>query len=642
MSDSILQKVNYPKDLKNLSIDQLNQLTDELRHYLLDVVSTVGGHLAPGLGVVELTVALHYVFNTPQDKIVWDVGHQAYIHKILTGRKDRFPTIRQLDGISGFPKIDESEYDTFGVGHASTSISAALGMACARDHFQEDYKVIAVIGDGAMTGGIAFEGLNNAGMLKKDLIVILNDNKMSISPNVGALAQYLTSIITAPSYNKLKDDIWELTGRLDKLGNKIRASVGRIQKALKSVLVPGVVFERLGFRYFGPVDGHNLTMLIRILNQIKNRKGPILVHILTKKGKGYLPAENNASIFHGLGAFDQATGTVKKKSKSPSYTEVFGKTILALAQKDKRIVGITAAMADGTGLIHLRRELPDQFYDVGIAEQHAVTFACGLALQGMKPVVAIYSTFLQRAFDQLIHDVGIQKIPLVFALDRAGLVGGDGATHHGAFDLSYLRLIPNFVVMAPKDEPELQDMLQTAIQYNEGPVAIRYPRGTGRGSPMKSDFKTIPIGESETLRSGVDIALLGVGKSVFTLNRVADLLAPEQISARVENMRFIKPLDKEKLSDLAERFSLLVTLEDNTLQGGFGSAVREFLGTMQKAKVKIVSFGLPDQFVDHGSVDLLQQRLELTPEKLAEKIGRLFRFDEIKPVVGMEVSGMNH
>ncbi len=487
MSESILDKINYPNDLKLLNNDQLIQLAVELRQYLVDVLSSIGGHLAPSLGVVELTLALHYVFNAPKDKIIWDVGHQAYIHKILTGRKQLFPTIRQFKGISGFPKIDESIYDNFGVGHSSTSISAALGMACARDHKNENFRIAAVVGDGALTGGIAFEGLNNAGMLEKDLIVILNDNRMSISPNVGALAKYLTSLITAPSYNKLKDEIWELTGKLDRLGRKIRSSVGRIQEALKSVLVPGIFFEKLGFRYFGPVDGHDLPVLIKVLEQIKDRRGPILVHVLTKKGKGYLPAENNASVFHGLGAFDPETGVPKKKSSPPTYTSVFGKTLLDLAKKDNRIVGITAAMADGTGLNFLQNELPDQFYDVGIAEQHAVTFACGMALEGMKPVVAIYSTFLQRAFDQLLHDVGLQNLPIVFILDRAGLVGTDGPTHHGTFDFSYLRLIPNFVVMAPRDEAELRDMIWTAIHYKKGTITIRYPRASGLGVPINAE-----------------------------------------------------------------------------------------------------------------------------------------------------------
>ncbi len=622
VSETILAQVNYPQDLKSLELDQLEQLIGELRNYLIDVVAKVGGHLAPSLGVVELTVALHYVFDTPTDKIVWDVGHQAYIHKILTGRKQLFPTLRQYKGISGFPKISESEYDAFGVGHSSTSISAALGMACARDHHHENYSVIAVLGDGALTGGLAYEGLNNAGMLKKNLIVVLNDNKMSISPNVGAIAQYLTSMITAPTYNKLRNDIWELTGRMDRLGQKIRVNVIRLEKVLKSVLVPGILFEKMGFRYFGPVDGHNLPLLIKMFKQIKTIKGPVLVHVLTKKGKGYLPAENNASVFHGLGAFDPETGTPFKKSAPPTYTSVFGKTLVQIAKQDERIVGITAAMADGTGLNYLQAELPKRFYDVGIAEQHAVTFACGLALGGMKPVVAIYSTFLQRAFDQLVHDVGIQKIPLVFAIDRAGLVGSDGATHHGVFDLSYVRIIPNFVIMAPKDEAELQDMLWTALHYEIGPILLRFPRGSGVGVPLKTEFRLIPVGQSETIRRGKGIALLGIGSTVHLAQKVADLLDKEQITAQVENMRFVKPLDDQKLLQLAENFHTLITIEDNTVCGGFGSAIREFYGERQIQSVKIVSLGLPDQFIEQGEVNELLRELDLSPTAIAAMIQR--------------------
>ncbi len=620
MSTSILERVNYPQDLKNLSIDELNQLAEELRQYVISVVSSVGGHLAPSLGAVELTLALHYVFDTPRDKIVWDVGHQAYIHKIITGRKSIFPTLRQYKGISGFTRITESEYDAFGVGHASTAISAALGMACARDHKKEDYSVVAVVGDGALTGGLAYEGLNNAGMLKKNLIVVLNDNRMSISPNVGAIAQYLTSIITAPPYNKLKDDIWELTHKLDGLGAKIRGSVRRLEEALKSVLVPGIVFERLGFRYIGPIDGHNLSILIRVLGQIKDRPGPILVHVLTKKGKGYQPAEDNATVFHGLGAFDPDTGRPKKKSEPPSYTDVFGRTLVQLARKDERIVGITAAMADGTGLNYLQKELPDRFYDVGIAEEHAVTFASGLALHGMKPVVAIYSTFLQRSFDQLVHDVGIQKIPVVFALDRAGLVGADGPTHHGSFDLSYLRIIPNFVVMAPKDEAELQDMLYTAVQYKDGPVAIRYPRGSGLGVPLKTTFREIPIGQSETIRAGKDVALLAIGYMVHRAEEAAALLEEQGVSVQVENMRFVKPLDARKLRRLAAEFPLLITLEENTVRGGFGTAVLEFLNENHLHRTKVVTLGLPDEFVEHGDKNILLENLGLHPEGIAKTV----------------------
>ena len=625
MAESVLKRVNYPQDLKNLSIEELNQLAQELRDYVIGVVSRVGGHLAPSLGAVELTLALHYVFDAPRDKIVWDVGHQAYIHKIITGRKQVFPTLRQYKGISGFVKTSESEYDAFGVGHASTAISAALGMACARDHKGEDYQVVAVVGDGALTGGLAYEGLNNAGMLKRKMIVILNDNKMSISPNVGAIAQYLTSIITAPSYHRLKDDIWELTHKFDGLGARIRGSVRRLEEALKSVLVPGIVFERLGFRYIGPIDGHNLEMLIRVLRQIKDRPGPILLHVLTKKGKGYPPAEKNATVFHGLGAFDKETGEPLKNKTAPSYTSVFGKTLVELGKRDPRIVAITAAMADGTGLVYFQKEFPERFYDVGIAEGHAVTFAAGLALHGMKPVVAIYSTFLQRAFDQLIHDVGLQKIPIVFALDRAGIVGADGPTHHGAFDLAYLRLIPNFVVMAPKDEAELQDMLYTAVRYGKGPIAVRYPRGCGLGVPLRKRFREIPIGESETVRHGTDLALLAIGSMVAVAEQAADLLEAQGISAQVENMRFVKPLDAEKLQNAARSFPLIFTLEENAVRGGFGSAVLEFLHEKGLNGPKVVSLGLPDEFVEHGDKETLLKVVGLDPESVAETALRHLR-----------------
>jgi 1-deoxy-D-xylulose-5-phosphate synthase len=638
MSASILERVEYPADLKNLSVEELQQLAQELREYVVSVVSKVGGHLAPSLGVVELTLALHYVFDTPRDKIVWDVGHQAYIHKILTGRKQQFPTIRQYGGLSGFPRITESEYDTFGVGHASTAISAALGMACARDHKGENFAVIAVVGDGALTGGLAYEGLNNAGMLKKDLIVVLNDNRMSISPNVGAIAHYLTEIITAPSYNRLKDDIWQLTHKLDGLGEKIRVSVRRIEEALKSVLVPGIVFERLGFRYFGPIDGHDLPHLIKIFSQIKNRRGPILVHVLTKKGKGYPPAENNASVFHGLGAFDPTTGKPKAKSAPPSYTEVFGRTLVEIARKDRRIVGITAAMADGTGLSYLKAELPDRFYDVGIAEEHAVTFAAGLAVQGMRPVVAIYSTFLQRAFDQLIHDVGIQQLPVVFAIDRGGLVGADGPTHHGAFDLSYLRMIPNFVVMAPKDEAELQDMLWTAVRYEKGPVAFRYPRGSGLGVPLKQHFEEIPIGRGQVLRRGNDLVLLAIGYMVHIAEKVANRLAAAGYSATVVNARFVKPLDGALLQELGS-VPFWVTLEDNTVKGGFGSAVAEFLHENNLENVRLVSFGLPDKFVEHGDKNRLFRELGLDEENLFRRIVASLEGQEFRKPVGAVIWG---
>ncbi len=620
MAEKLLDKIQYPVDLKDLDIPQLAQLARELREFLLNVVSKTGGHLAPSLGVVELTLALHYVLNTPKDKIVWDVGHQAYIHKILTGRKDRLHTIRQYGGLSGFTKIAESEYDTFGVGHASTAISAALGMAFARDFKGEDFKVVAVVGDGALTGGIAFEGLNNAGASGKDMILILNDNKMSISPNVGAVSRYLTNIISNPVYNRIKKDVWELTGKMPTVGHHIRRTVRQLEKAVKSAISPGQLFEQFGFRYFGPLDGHNLSQLIHTFREIQNLKGPILLHVLTVKGKGYKPAEEDAPRFHGLGAFDLSTGMSLTKSDIPSYTKVFGTTLVEIARKDPRVVGITAAMPAGTGLEYLRQAIPRRFVDVGIAEQHAVTFAAGLATQGQKPVVAIYSTFLQRAFDQIIHDVAIQKLPVVFALDRGGLVGNDGPTHHGAFDLSYLRMIPNMVVMAPKDEAELQDMLWTAVRH-EGPIALRFPRGTGLGVPLRENYQMLPIGKSETLRKGTDAVLLAVGRMVDFSLKAAKILEEQGISVQVENMRFVKPLDEEKLKALTEKFPILVTVEDNVTIGGFGSGVLEIVSQLAPG-IQVLRLGLPDAFVEHGSVDILFEKLHLDPKGIAEQVKR--------------------
>jgi 1-deoxy-D-xylulose-5-phosphate synthase len=618
MDEKILDRINYPADLKELDIPQLAQLARELREFLLRVVSKTGGHLAPSLGVVELTLALHSVLNAPEDKIVWDVGHQAYIHKILTGRKDRLHTIRQYGGISGFNKIEESPYDTFGVGHASTAISAALGMATARDLQGEKYKVVAVVGDGALTGGIAFEGLNNAGASGRDLILILNDNKMSISPNVGAVSRYLTNVISNPIYNRIKNDVWELTGKMSTMGRHIRHTVRHLEKAVKSAISPGQLFEQFGFRYFGPIDGHNLSQLIHTLREIKNLRGPILLHVVTVKGKGYKPAEDDAPRFHGLGAFDLSTGMSLNKNPISTYTKVFGTTLVDIAKKDPRVVGITAAMPAGTGLEHLRQALPERFVDVGIAEQHAVTFAAGLATQGQKPVVAIYSTFLQRAFDQVIHDVAIQKLPVVFALDRAGLVGEDGPTHHGVFDLSYLRMIPNLVVMAPKDEAELQDMLWTAIQH-DGPIALRFPRGSGLGVALRETYHQIPIGQGETLRKGTDVALLAVGRMVDFSLRAAKILEEQGISVQVENMRFVKPLDEKRLQTLAQKFPLMVTVEDNVVAGGFGTAVLEVVSGLP-SETRVLRLGLPDAFVEHGAVNILFEKLGLNPQGIAKSV----------------------
>ncbi|MDZ7722130.1 MAG: 1-deoxy-D-xylulose-5-phosphate synthase [candidate division KSB1 bacterium] len=520
----LLNDIASPEDLRQLTIPQLAQLSREIRQYLISTVSQTGGHLAPSLGVVELTIALHYNFNTPNDKLVWDVGHQAYIHKILTGRKDRFNTLRQYKGLSGFPNRFESEYDTFGVGHASTSISAAFGMACARDMMGEDYKVLAIIGDGALTGGLAYEGLNNAGASGRDFIVILNDNSMSISPNVGAMSKYLTNLISNPIYNRIKKEVWDFTGRFDGMGTFIRRAARRAEEGVKAFITPGLLFERLGFRYWGPVDGHNLAGITRILREVKKFRGPILVHVQTQKGKGFEPAEKNAPVFHGLGKFDPETGKIIKKSANPSYSRVFGQAMVDLAAQDDKVVALTAAMELGTGLSEFAKTYPERFYDVGIAEGHAVTFAAGMAAQGMKPVCAIYSSFLQRAYDMVIHDVALQKLPVIFALDRAGLVGDDGPTHHGVFDMAFLRTIPGMVIMSPKDENELRHMLYTASLYDQGPVALRYPRGEGEGVPVSKDFIQLPVGKSEMVRPGREVAIVAIGHMVYPAVKAAEEL----------------------------------------------------------------------------------------------------------------------
>jgi len=621
MTDSTypyLSKINDPSDLRALKVSELKFVCDELREMLIDTISKVGGHLGAGLGAVELTVALHYVFNTPEDKLVWDVGHQAYPHKILTGRRDVFHTIRQFKGISGFLRREESIYDTFGAGHASTALSAALGIATARDFSGEKYKVVAVVGDGAMTGGMAYEAMNNAGLLKKDLIVILNDNRMSIAPNVWAISNYFTEIISTPAYNKLKSSVWELTGKLDQLGDRIRKIAARVEGGVKAVITPGMLFEALGFRYFGPVNGHNVVRLVKILREVKDLKGPILVHAVTEKGKGYKPAENDRQRLHGVTPFDKVTGRAQKTTDGPpAYTKVFGRAVVELAKQNPRIVGITAAMPEGTGLDQLQKEIPERFFDVGIAEQHAVTFSAGLATQGYIPIAAIYSTFLQRAYDQIIHDVSIQSLHVVFALDRGGLVGADGPTHHGAFDIGYLRLIPGMVVMAPKDESELRDMLYTAILYTKGPIALRYPRGNGVGVPLKPGFDEIPIGKGEIVRRGHDLAILAIGNMVYPSLKAADLLSKEEISAEVVNMRFVKPLDEELLDDITSRFTRILTVEDHVVHCGFGSAVLEYLSTKPINRLKIFVHGIPDEFIEHGQPGELHAMLRLDPPGIA-------------------------
>ncbi len=571
--EEILKKINYPQDLKDLTFKELDTLSSEIRELIIKIISQNGGHLASSLGVVELTIALHYVFNTPDDKIVWDVGHQSYAHKILTGRKDRFSTIRKYKGLSGFPHPEESIYDPFTAGHASTSISVSLGIAEAMRHLKEENYVIAVVGDGSLTGGLAYEGLNHAGRFKKNFIVILNDNEMSISPNVGAIAAYLSKVTTGTRYMKFRKEIETLLKSIPKIGSQVAKQIRKLEEAIKSLIVPGIIFEELGFKYVGPIDGHNIHYLIETLKNVKEIENPVLVHVVTQKGKGYKYAEENPCIFHGVTSFDIESGNFsKQKSIIPSYTQIFGETVLKLADKDERVIAITAAMAEGTGLYGFRDRFPERFYDVGIAEQHGITFAAGIASKGLKPIVAIYSTFLQRGFDQIIHDVCIPNLPVIFAIDRSGIVGSDGVTHQGVFDISYLRFMPNMIVMSPKDENELQHMLYTAINMNQ-PVAIRYPRSIGAGVVLDKEFKSIEIGKAEILKKGKDVALLAIGNMVHPSLLASEKLERDGIRTSVINARFIKPLDIDTLCNIASEVKTVITIEENVIQGGFGSAV---------------------------------------------------------------------
>ncbi|WP_297058061.1 1-deoxy-D-xylulose-5-phosphate synthase [Thermosulfurimonas sp.] len=618
----ILDRIHSPEDLKTLKVTELRKLAGELREIIIQTVARNGGHLAPNLGVIELTLALHYVFESPHDRIVWDVGHQCYAHKLITGRKDRFHTLRQYGGIAGFPKRSESPHDIVETGHSSTSISYGLGMATAlRLKKDPRGRVLVVIGDGSMTAGLAFEGLNNAGHQREDLIVILNDNEMSISPNVGALSSFLSRKMTGRLARRLKKDIERLAERLPR-GDQFLHLLRKSEGLLKSALTPGMLFEALGFDYVGPVDGHDLEGLIHLFQNIREMKGPLLVHILTKKGKGYLPAETDPETFHGVGPFDPQTGKILKEPGPPTYTEVFSRTMLRLARMEPRLVAITAAMPLGTGLKPFAREFPDRFFDVGICEQHAVTFAAGLALEGLLPVCAIYSTFLQRALDQIIHDVALPNVHVIFAIDRGGIVGEDGPTHQGQFDLSYLRLVPNMTIMAPKDENELQHMLYSALSF-PGPVAIRYPRGRGVGVPLEDEFREIPRGQAEILREGRDLIILALGHLVPAALKAADILEKEGISCGVVNARFVKPLDEELICDLAARTGRVLTVEENTLLGGFGSAVAELL-LDRGLRVQLKRVGLPDRFIEHGSPSILRERLGLVPEALARAARELF------------------
>jgi 1-deoxy-D-xylulose-5-phosphate synthase len=624
----VLSKVDYPSDIRQLSLPQLKQLCTDIREYMVDTISEIGGHFGGGLGAVELTVAIHKVFNTPHDLVVWDTGHQAYPHKILTGRKEALNRIRRFGGISGFLKRSESEYDAFGAGHASTSISAALGMANAKKISKVDKKVIAVIGDGAMTGGMAYEAMNNSGVLKTDLIVVLNDNNMSIAPNVWQISNYFTEMISHPDYNKFKGQIWDLTGKLDQFGDRMRKIAVRLEHGLKAVITPGMLFEALGFRYFGPVNGHNIHQTIKIFEQVKELKGPILIHAITQKGKGYKPAENHSQRLHASTPFDKVTGKAHKKSGAPTaYTKIFGNAMVEIIEQNPKVVGITAAMPDGTGLDILKEKIPQNYYDVGIAEEHAVTFSAGLATQGIVPVVAIYSTFLQRAFDQIVHDVALQKLHVVFVLDRAGLVGADGPTHHGVLDLAYLRIIPGMVVMAPKDEAELRNMIYTAVNHCDGPVAVRYPRGSALGVKLEPGFSKIEIGTGEVLSHGEDIAILAVGSMVDYATKASSILNENGIRCELVNMRFIKPLDTKLLDEIASKFDKVVTIEENNLPGGFGSAVLEYFND-KNYKNDVLRIGIPDKFIDHGTQPELHKQIEIDPDGIVSRITSFFKSEK--------------
>ncbi len=616
---SILDSIHSPEDLKRLPASRLPELAADLRQVIIETCAANGGHLAPSLGVVELTVALHRVFTTPFDKIIWDVGHQAYAHKLLTGRRDNFDTLRALNGISGFPKRHESPHDQFDAGHSSTSISAATGFAVARDLDGRKGKVLAIIGDGSMTGGIAYEGINHAGHLNKDMIVVLNDNEMSIAENVGALSTFLTRTASSEFVHRFKKSTESFLKRLE-MGKGVLHMARKMEESFKGLFTPGMLFEAFGFEYIGPVDGHDLPALIETLENVKKFDNSVLIHVLTKKGMGYKPAEDNPSLYHGVGPFEIETGKVHKgKGGAASYTAVFGEALCKLASEDERITAITAAMPDGTGLSRFSKEFPDRFFDVGIAEQHAVTFAAGLAAGGYRPVFAVYSSFLQRAYDQVCHDVCLQNLPVTFAIDRGGVVGSDGPTHHGAFDLSYLRHLPNLTLMAPKDENELQHMLATAISLGS-PAAIRYPRGNGYGVALDQSLTELPIGRAELLREGAAAALFALGTMVYPALAAADTLNAEGVALTVVNARFVKPLDEEMIVQLAEKYGILITIEENVVQGGFGSAVLELLEQRGLNGTRVLRLGYPDTYIPQGEQHELRAMLGLDSAGIAASI----------------------
>ena len=640
MQFEFLSKINSPKDIRGYSNDELLELCKEIRSYTIDTITEIGGHLAPTLGVVELSVALHHVFDTPKDKLVWDVGHQGYAHKLLTGRFNDFKTIRKFNGLSGFLKRSESEYDVIGAGHASTSISAALGIAEARRQKREDYRVAAIIGDGSMTGGLAFEGINNAGHLGKQFLVILNDNEMSISPNVGAISRYFTRLISNPLYNRVRNEFWDMTGKLPIARSKTRTLIKKIEESLKSLIVPGILFDELGFRYFGPIDGHDLGEVVNTLNNIKDIQNPVLLHILTKKGKGMvsLDMENreyhdDAVKFHAVkaGSNQEVQNKVKKedrlkKPSPPIFQDVFGKLVCEIAQNRKDTVCITAAMREGTGLVPYSKMYPDRYYDVGIAEGHAVTFASGLASQGIRPIVAIYSTFLQRAYDHIIHDCAIQHLPVIFCLDRSGIAGEDGPTHHGALDLSYLRCIQDLILAAPKNGNEFRNLLHTALNISDRPFAIRYPKASSIEFDESGQMELLPIGSWEVCREGTDGAILAVGPMVYNALEVAKKLNVIGLNLEVVNCRFIKPMDTSYLKSAVSKFSTFITLEESNIAGGFGDGVSSWL-LENNFKGKLKRIGLPDSFVQHGSRNEVLKSLGLDNEALFESIKLILNAD---------------
>jgi len=642
---SILKTIHTPADLKRVSPSQFPALCEEIREQIISTVASVGGHLASNLGVVELTVALHYLLKTPADKIVWDTSNQAYTHKLLTARREQFHTLRQYGGLSGFTKREESEYDTFNAGHAGTGVSAAFGMVAAREQLGLKHKVVCVVGDGAMTAGMTLEGLHHAGGLGKDFLVILNDNQMSISKNVGAISAYLSRTITGEFYGKVREETGQLLGKIPHIGPDMRRLARRAEELAKGAILPGLLFEELGFQYSGPIDGHNFEYLLPTLENVLKMKGPVLLHVITRKGLGYEPAMKSPVWFHACPPFVRETGVPAKKAARPSYTQIAMESLTKLAREDKRVVAITAAMCEGTGLTAFEKEFPDRIYDVGIAEQHAVTFAAGLATQGLKPVVAMYSTFLQRAYDQVVHDVATQNLPVVFCIDRGGLVAEDGTTHHGAFDYAFLRHAPNMTVMAPKDENELQHMMKTCLQH-EGPVSLRYPRGITLGVPMDATPTALPVGKGELLKDGSEVAIIAIGVSVWQAMQAAERLEKEGVSTAVVNARFVKPLDHELIADVAKRVRYVVTVEEGCKMGGFGSAVLESLSDAGVADVTTKVLGLPDWYIEQGPQDLLRERYGLTAEgiyhSVKELIGKAPAVKRDRFTVGSVVDHLPH